>query len=294
MNRNRGFTLIELLVVMAIIALLVGLLLPALAKARAQAKLMKDGTQIREVHQAWVVFAREFEGVFPTPGLKLRQPVNGQYIPGRGKELLPLNHTGNVHSLCIMANYYTPELAVGPTEISSNVAVMDDYNYDKYNPVASPAPIYWDDRFKANLDATSHTSYASIVLTGVRKQKQWRESMDSKFACIGNRGVENGSLDADIYLTSKTLQIHGGRKEWLGNVCFNDNHVQVENGFTPEGVNYQLSGDYNPDNLFRNDSGQSETSGDGFDIWLAISRQLIPGAGGLDDVTGYTPTLSWD
>ncbi len=69
MNRKRGFTLIELLVVMAIIALLIGLLLPALAKARAQAKLIKDGSQIRGVHQSWLIFAREFEGVFPVPGL---------------------------------------------------------------------------------------------------------------------------------------------------------------------------------------------------------------------------------
>ena len=63
---KRGFTLIELLVVMGIIALLLAILLPALGRARATAKRVKDSTQIQQVHKGFITLSLDFNGVYPT------------------------------------------------------------------------------------------------------------------------------------------------------------------------------------------------------------------------------------
>ena len=79
-HSSRGFTLIELLVVISIIALLIAILLPSLARARELANRAVCSANIRGIVQSMFIYAQSNRGEFPS----ILPPAGSSYQNGPG------------------------------------------------------------------------------------------------------------------------------------------------------------------------------------------------------------------
>lgn len=82
-NRGTGFTLVELLVVIAVISILASLLLPAVARARSRARIVRCKSNLREIGAAIEFYKNDNPRNLPPPWLTLliRTPsVNHPYL----------------------------------------------------------------------------------------------------------------------------------------------------------------------------------------------------------------------
>jgi prepilin-type N-terminal cleavage/methylation domain-containing protein/prepilin-type processing-associated H-X9-DG protein len=137
---RRAFTLIELLIVIGIIGVLVGLLMPTVAKARESARRAACLSNLRQVHQTFLLFADDFDGRVP---LGYRDDTASNDKPN--KQFNSMIYSGTTGKFCLFGVLYQerkmpqPEVFFCPSNMHAQSMFRSEINPWPPGPDGDPA-----------------------------------------------------------------------------------------------------------------------------------------------------------
>lgn len=251
--KRGGFTLIELLVVIAIIAILAGLLLPALASAKAKAWRIQCNSQQRQIGVGFNLFATDHEDMYP-PAAMHTSSTQGQlawddwihrYIGGIATDTALIQADG------LLDPSYCPKIEQCPADRLPIINWAKDYAQRRSYAVNSVGPnwstqyqvdpksrtyplptpvrgigIYWDDPSSAPADWNAKGYKTSVVsdpagtiLLVEEPNEQNVVGNEWPSICNGPVGTA-GAGNNDLYQTDPTPGSKSGNGQNYGNASY--------------------------------------------------------------------------